>query len=131
VKQEIHHCDLKKPKRTTRGTWNNQHTTIMDLGGKKCDEHANVRDGDGTTPTSLMTYKKTMHSGKDSHAQRKTTTTPKAHLMWLHLDRLDHLHVILGIQEAMRRDLSITCRKGVTIGRSLHILAPSKLEESA
>jgi hypothetical protein len=38
----------------------------------------------------------------------------KSDLKWLHLDRLDHLHVILDIQEVTHRDLSITCRKGNT-----------------
>jgi hypothetical protein len=35
-------------------------------------------------------------------------------LWWLHLDRLDHLNVVLGIQEAARKDRSITYRKGIT-----------------
>jgi hypothetical protein len=34
--------------------------------------------------------------------------------MWLHLKRLDHLHVELNIQQATSSDLSITCSKGVT-----------------
>jgi hypothetical protein len=32
---------------------------------------------------------------------------------WLHLDRFNHLHVKLNVQEGMNSDLSITCREGV------------------
>jgi hypothetical protein len=40
---------------------------------------------------------------------------PKSDLRWLHLDRINHLHETLSVQQALDKDLSIvTCGAGVT-----------------
>jgi hypothetical protein len=77
VRQELHQRNIKKQKRTTHGTWDDQQTASPDLGRENRNAHDGERAEDDAPLTILTTCKKTAHPGEDSHAQHEPTTAPE------------------------------------------------------